>query len=76
MRAFACVLLILAPLALAAPARADVPPEPRRPAWNEHPAPEPDPPPEKPIERLAAVAAALALAGFAAARSRRAEARS
>ncbi|MFT3765081.1 MAG: hypothetical protein QM820_06140 [Minicystis sp.] len=76
MRVFTCLLLILAPLALTAPASADIPPEPHRPAWNEHPAPEPDPPPEKPIERLALVAAALALIGFAAARSRRVETRS
>ncbi len=30
-------------------ARADVPPKPQRPTWDEHPAPTPDPPPEKPL---------------------------
>lgn len=68
--------LVIATLALGgllwgSAARADIPPDPRRPTWDEHPAPMPDPPPEKPLVWVLATAL-LGLGGIAvAARSKR-----
>ena len=68
---FAHLIILGAVVTFALPARADVapwPPRPSdqpRPAWGEHPPPQPDLPPEKDLDRLALALAALVLAGVA-----------
>ena len=60
------VALGLAALTMAPAGRADVPPSPQRPAWDQEPPPLPPPPPEKELERAALIAFAVLAVALAA----------